>query len=557
MPPRLVSVCRLTQLAEQRPQRVVAPDGTVLVCVRRGDGVDVLDDRCPHEGHPLSMGLVRDGAITCAWHNWKFSLETGDCTVGDEGTLRYPSAVHLGEVFVDLTPDRGPRIERAARDLHRALHRGVRDGAVRDALRLDALTHTPDRAFHECLAFAAARSPDGVTDALTVAHAARDLHEGNVLDAAERHATLASAVITACAGHPARPVPPPSPTSLDDVPGFLTELLDERRREAQARVLGLPGDVSADAIARAWLLPYASLKLWDLGAALPRVAALAALGPALPPAMGRALAGSLAVSLGASYAPSDLPAWNATRRALAQARALPVGDEPLRDPALLVSEALVSEGQAVHAALVAASEGAAPHAILDALADAACTRLARYVPLARGPVAATSLDAGRALEFIDAARALAVPGAPWGLAHAVLAAGFVGKLRRHDAEETHVAPRDGALDALRDALRRRDARDARAQLDGLPEAAHTEALREIVRFGALSSRGESAAGVPLAAALWRHGRAPSRTLAAARAGLRAFVEAPTPDLASLAAEARRVVAPRAVRAPRRSLKLGR
>jgi nitrite reductase/ring-hydroxylating ferredoxin subunit len=140
---------------------VVAPDGTVLVCVRRGPAVDVLDDRCPHEGHPLSMGLVRDGTITCAWHNWRFALDTGDCMAGDEGTLRYPTEVHHGEVFVDLAPDLGPRITRAARDLQRALHRGARDGAVRDALRLDALTGGPARAVSESLGALAARAPDG------------------------------------------------------------------------------------------------------------------------------------------------------------------------------------------------------------------------------------------------------------------------------------------------------------------------------------------------------------------------------------------------------------
>lgn len=548
MVPRLISLCPLSHLAEGRAQRVVAPDGTVLVCVRRGPAVDVLDDRCPHEGHPLSMGLVRDGTITCAWHNWRFALDTGDCVAGDEGTLRYPSEVHHGEVFVDLAPDLGPRITRAARDLQRALHRGARDGAVRDALRLDALTGGPARAVSESLGALAARAPEGVTDAITAAHAAQSLCDAGVITSAERHAVITSAVIEPCAGRAARPVPAPTPCTLDDVAPFLLDLLDERRREAQARVLGLADDVSGEAVARAWLLPFASLKLWDLGAALPRIAALIALSPGLPHELHRALTAGLAVSLGASYAPSDLPAWHSTRRALTQVRALPTGDGGLNDPAGLRRDALVSEGQAVHAVLVALSEGASPRAVLDALRDAACERLARFAPAPRGALVRDALEAGQCLVFLTAAGALHTTDAPWSVAHAVLGAGFVGKLRRHDAARPAVAPRDEGLDGLRDALTRREPDRARGVLAGLRDDDLSDALREVVRFGALRSRGELARGAPLAWALWQTGARPGSLRLAAEAGMQAFLGSAPPDLCALAQEAQRVVHPR----PRRS-----
>ncbi|MFO0629737.1 MAG: Rieske (2Fe-2S) protein [Polyangiales bacterium] len=545
---RLISVCPLSHLAEGRPQRVVAPDGTVLVCVRRGPAVDVLDDRCPHEGHPLSMGLVRDGAITCAWHNWRFALDSGDCIAGDEGTLRYPSEVHHGEVFVDLAPDLGPRITRAARDLQRAIHRGARDGAVRDALRLDALTGSAARAVDESLGALAARAPEGVTDALTTAHAAEALCDAGVLTGAERHAVITSAVVEACAGRAPRPVPAPTASALDEVDAFLLDLLDERRREAQARVLGLPDAVSAADVARAWLLPFASLKLWDLGAALPRIAALAALSPRVAPEVSRALAAGLAVSLGASYAPSDLPAWHSTRRALGQARALPVGGGPLPDPAGFVREVLVSEAQAVHAVLVALSEGTSPHAVLDALCDAACARLTRFAPTPRGALVRDAVEAGQCLVFLTAARSLHTPDAPWSVAHAVLGAGFVGKLRRHDSAHPAAHARDGGLDGLREALARRDAARAHDELAGMRDDDLTDALREVVRFGALRSRGELARGASLAWALWQTGTRAGAARLAAEAGIHAFLGSAPPDLLALAQEAQRVVNPR----PRRS-----
>src|SRR5580692_3996554 len=65
------------------------PAGERLVCVRReGGAVDVLEDRCPHEGYPLSEGTVKNGVLTCKWHNWKFEVATGACRFGEEGVRR-------------------------------------------------------------------------------------------------------------------------------------------------------------------------------------------------------------------------------------------------------------------------------------------------------------------------------------------------------------------------------------------------------------------------------------------------------------------------------------
>jgi nitrite reductase (NADH) small subunit/3-phenylpropionate/trans-cinnamate dioxygenase ferredoxin subunit len=36
-----------------------------------------IDDACPHQGAPLSDGVVFDRTVTCTWHGWRFSLETG------------------------------------------------------------------------------------------------------------------------------------------------------------------------------------------------------------------------------------------------------------------------------------------------------------------------------------------------------------------------------------------------------------------------------------------------------------------------------------------------
>ena len=36
-----------------------------------------MDDACPHQGAPLSDGVIFDKTVTCTWHGWRFCLESG------------------------------------------------------------------------------------------------------------------------------------------------------------------------------------------------------------------------------------------------------------------------------------------------------------------------------------------------------------------------------------------------------------------------------------------------------------------------------------------------
>src|SRR5258706_7380464 len=139
------------ELPEGAPCLKKGPNGERLACVRRNsaemregaaavDGVDVLADACPHEGYPLSQGLVRDGVLTCKWHNWKFDLTSGECRFGGESARRYPSRIdERGHVMVDGRVD--PIVERARieRSLRARLADASVDACTRDALRLAAL----------------------------------------------------------------------------------------------------------------------------------------------------------------------------------------------------------------------------------------------------------------------------------------------------------------------------------------------------------------------------------------------------------------------------------
>lgn len=143
---RWVAVTVLSDLAPGSKKLVAADVGaegathpTRLLVVHHIDGtVHVVDGRCPHEGYPLSDAAVDAGCVlTCAWHNWKFDLRTGDSTLGGEGVRRWPSRVVAGQVEVDLAgPD--PKDERSGRfvSLTTALEQGGMGRGLRDSLRL-------------------------------------------------------------------------------------------------------------------------------------------------------------------------------------------------------------------------------------------------------------------------------------------------------------------------------------------------------------------------------------------------------------------------------------
>ena len=90
-------------LREGRAVRVGTQDIAVF---NLGDRFLAIDNRCPHEGGPLSDGIVSGTSVVCPLHAWKISLETG--AVERPGAaaapcLRtYPARVEDGVVLLEI-----------------------------------------------------------------------------------------------------------------------------------------------------------------------------------------------------------------------------------------------------------------------------------------------------------------------------------------------------------------------------------------------------------------------------------------------------------------------
>ncbi len=78
--------------------------GKQIALFNTPNGVQACDNRCPHEGYPLSEGSVSpDCTLTCNWHNWKFNLKTGENLYGGDRLRVYPVELRGDEVWVDIT----------------------------------------------------------------------------------------------------------------------------------------------------------------------------------------------------------------------------------------------------------------------------------------------------------------------------------------------------------------------------------------------------------------------------------------------------------------------
>lgn len=81
--------------------------GAVAVLLCNLDGMLVAyEDRCPHLANPLSEGVLSEGVLTCAAHEWQFDARTGRGVNPASACLhRYPVCVDGERILVDIAED--------------------------------------------------------------------------------------------------------------------------------------------------------------------------------------------------------------------------------------------------------------------------------------------------------------------------------------------------------------------------------------------------------------------------------------------------------------------
>jgi len=256
-----IPVARVESLPVGQPRTIRAGDRRVTL-VRTDREVFALEHACPHEGYALAQGDVRGNVLTCAWHNWKFRLEDGECLFGDENVRTYPVTVDFtGQVCVDVTdPDPAVERPRLMQSLREALEEFRVGQIARDTVRLLRASADPGELVWEAVAFGAPRAEFGWGHAIASAVDCLAIADGLTHD--ERALPVVQALAGIAETEIRRP-PRPQPRPMSQLPGdpataFRAAVEAEAPEGAEALVLAaIDGGVERDELRR-WFVSAVS-----------------------------------------------------------------------------------------------------------------------------------------------------------------------------------------------------------------------------------------------------------------------------------------------------------
>ena len=100
-----VKVCTMRQLRGRRCIPVKLGDNSIAIFYHDGK-VNAVHNRCPHSGYPLETGSVKDGVVTCLWHQARFDLSDGTCVTSEYDDIdTYGVEIIDDEVWVSPEPN--------------------------------------------------------------------------------------------------------------------------------------------------------------------------------------------------------------------------------------------------------------------------------------------------------------------------------------------------------------------------------------------------------------------------------------------------------------------
>jgi nitrite reductase (NADH) small subunit len=92
-----------------REGRVAIMEDREIALFNLGDRFFAIDNRCPHQGGPLSDGIVTGASVVCPLHAWKVNLQTGAVerpapTAAGTCVRVYATRIEDAIVLVELFP---------------------------------------------------------------------------------------------------------------------------------------------------------------------------------------------------------------------------------------------------------------------------------------------------------------------------------------------------------------------------------------------------------------------------------------------------------------------
>ncbi len=257
---------RLTSLTTLEAKgSLVAKTGNKQLALFLRDGkIYACNNRCPHEGYPLSEGHLSSGCIlTCNWHNWKFDLSSGETLIGGDELTVYETELDGDDILVRVIE---PTTEQIAAKALRGLRQGFDlheyDRMAREVARLMLAGVDPLEAVRKTIEWTYEHFEFGSTHAVPATADWLALVEREVADSPKRLTAIVESV-----GHFAWDSrrEPRHPFAVGDRPYDAGQLVDAIEAEDENRAVELVrgacrsgltyGDIES-ALARAALAHY-------------------------------------------------------------------------------------------------------------------------------------------------------------------------------------------------------------------------------------------------------------------------------------------------------------
>lgn len=247
-----------------RDRHVLKIAGKHILIFRSDDQIWACNNRCPHEGYPLSEGEISDGCIlTCNWHNWKFDLASGDTLIGGDKLRRYPIKIEDSRIWIDISdPPADQVINAALADLIDCFDDHEYDRMAREVARIERAGESPLQALIHTVNVSHDRFEYGMTHAIAAGADWLRIYKDNIDDPAKRLTAVVEVIGNLAWDSRRMPAFPFSKQALPfNVDAFLSAIKAEDEATAIAYVRGglaegLSFDDLYNPLARAALAHY-------------------------------------------------------------------------------------------------------------------------------------------------------------------------------------------------------------------------------------------------------------------------------------------------------------
>lgn len=165
-----IKAISLAELSKRSRAVVKLRDKQILL-LQSGGKIYACNNRCPHEGYPLSEGTISGACIlTCNWHNWRFNLEDGATLVGGDALTVYPHEIRDDDIWLDLTEPPATEVrQKALAGLHEAFIEYDYGRIARELARFEQAEGDPLEAIANVLEWAMHGLKNGTTHAQAAA----------------------------------------------------------------------------------------------------------------------------------------------------------------------------------------------------------------------------------------------------------------------------------------------------------------------------------------------------------------------------------------------------